>query len=281
MRLARHQELDRSIQVKLDRAMGHLDNLRESIDAWREEDHYGLSRHSEREGRNRWVMRWNAVQTEPFPPEWTVIAGEVIYQCHSILDHLAWELAHTKSLPQEPDRVTFPIFASRKNFWKRDRAGCWRESSGGWCLKRIPGPARPIILELQPYKRGNDAPTHPLWHLFTLSNQDKHKSLHVASSALKQQRYKALDLQDLEHLGSGIENDKPFDERASNVFWSRFRETGPKPQVKGQADFEFEPVFGYGSPNCVIGRSFFETLKAIYNYIVREVFQGRFNPLFA
>jgi len=281
IRLERQNELDEGIGAKLEGAEAHLDDLRQSIDSWREGDHYRFGRESNPEGEGRWVTRWSVLQLHPFPPEWAVWAGEILYQLHSSLDHLAWELANTKAMGEEPDRVTFPIYASRSKFWRRDKGGSWRMGSGGWVLQRIIGPARPLILDLQPYQRGNDAPAHRLWQLYTLSNQDKHKSLHVASSALKKQRYKGLEMEDLEHLGSGIENDKPFEKHGRDIFWSRFREIGPKPKLKAKADFSLEPVFGYGSPDCVVGESLFETLRAIYNFVVREVFQRRFNPLLA
>jgi hypothetical protein len=282
LRLARQTELDAALTLKLDRAKAHLERLRESIDEWREGDRYRFITHEEEERRGVWKLNWDIIQTEPFPPEWVLWAGEFLYQTHSSLDHLAWELADTKAAPNRPDNVTFPIFASRSRFWRQDSKGGWRQSSGAWAIQRLPGPFRVPLLEVQPYKCGDRAPDHPLWRLHELSNEDKHQSLHVASSAVKRQRFQGLHLQDLKRDGAGINNHDPFDngKRGNNAVWLRLRATGPKPEIKGQAELLIEPVFGKGSPACVFREPFYDTLRAIYNYVVQEVVERRYNPLF-
>lgn len=252
------------------------------MEAFREERNYTFVNHTETEGEGQWLTTWDVRRTKPFDPSWPIRAGELLYQLHSCLDHLSWELAALKAAPEQPERVTFPIFTRRREFWKPGDASKgerFRRSSGAWRLERIPGPGRIPMLDLQPYKRGSGAPNHPLWHLFELSNEDKHKALHVASSALTKQRFKNVHTNDLRIIGSGVDNDKPFDEGAQRVFWLRVERTGDKPQISLQSDFLFEEVFGEGSPGCVAGAPFFETLRDIYNYLAVDVFNRRFNRL--
>lgn len=274
--------LSRDIRRKLERAESHLSALHESIQGFRVERNYAFINHTEAEGEGQWLSTWDVRRTKPFDPIWPILAGEILYHLNSCLDHLAWELASVKSFPQRPDRVTFPIYTRRQDFWKPgDPKKCerFRRGSGAWRLQRIPGAARQHVLDVQPYKHGDGAPDHPLWHLFELSNQDKHKALHVASSALKQQRLKDIRTNDLKIISDGIDNNRPFDNGAQRVFWQRVVATGPKPQIGLQGDFSFQEVFGEGSPSCVAGAPFFETMRSIYNYVVIDVFNARFNRL--
>jgi hypothetical protein len=264
---------------KLKRAKAHLHALAQSTQRFREEHNYRLIRHGERKGKVQ-VWTWDVEQTKPFPFYWPILAGEVLYQVNSALDHLAWELAFLKSAPEEPDRVTFPIFPSHGRFWRRNKEGFYRQGSGGWRLQRIPHEARRLILDVQPYKRSDGMPKHPLALLFDLSNEDKHKALHVAHAAPRDQILKDPRLKNARILRFGIDRDESFDDRLDKFASLHVLVIGSQAHIKADPGFHFEEVFSRSAPPIATGEPFFETLRLILNYVIDDVFMGRFVPYF-
>jgi hypothetical protein len=266
--------------LKLKRAKTHLNSLKQSIDRFREEHHYRLTRHDKAKGRLRHVFTWDVEQAEPFPFYWPILVGEVLYQLHSALDHLAWELAFLKTTPEEPDRITFPMYTSAKKFWRRNDRGTYRYGSGGWRLCRVPADARRLILEVQPYKRGDAAPKHPLAMLFTLSNEDKHKALHLAWAAATRYRLQRPRTHQVSIDSFKIDKGEPFDGGLEAFASLHVTLLGPQARIEAEPGFVFEEVFGKGSPTNVVGEPVWDTLRVIYNYVVDDIFNERFGPLF-
>jgi hypothetical protein len=112
------------------------------------------------------------------PPELNAIAGDVIQNARSALDHLVYQasLAHTRHLNSEQRReAAFPIATSVRDFSGRGL-----------------GAVAPVVVSaieaLQPY-HASDLGSHPLARLKRLSDLDKHRHLHlvfteVAATAL-------------------------------------------------------------------------------------------------
>jgi hypothetical protein len=149
--------------AKLKRARSHLYVLQHSIQDRRDRGAYTLDRHFEREGPNRVRWTWEATNTIPFRMEWSVVVGEILYDMSSALDHLAYLLAEQWK-PTKPARVLFPIFKKRRKFWAWGDKSAFREGSGAWRILNVRPEARLPIIELQPYQRGSEGASHPLWY---------------------------------------------------------------------------------------------------------------------
>jgi hypothetical protein len=138
------------------------------------------------------------------PPELSVIAGEVLYQLRSALDHLAFDLVKLNpgniSLPADwTDKCEFPLFQTLK-------PGQQTPLPYG-SFTKLPGvskEAHAVIEALQPYYRVGAANNY-LRVLTNLSNIDKHRHLtlmrtravlhekRVMSSGLRGTSFASLD----------------------------------------------------------------------------------------
>lgn len=98
----------------------------------------------------------------------SVIAGEVVHDLRSALDHLAWELVLSHSgTPTQRDarKVQFPIRKKRQ------------EWSSEYTVTNM-DPANGALLEPeQPFSSSSNPDSHPLAILQDLSNHDKHRVL--------------------------------------------------------------------------------------------------------
>ena len=98
-----------------------------------------------------------------------VLIGEFAYNLKSGLDQLMWQLALLSD--HQPTRaIAFPIQTDRcRTSQERFMLATWD----------LPGEAIEIIKTLQPYTRGDQYETHPLWQLRKLRQLDKHATLEV------------------------------------------------------------------------------------------------------
>ena len=264
---------------KLERARSHLETLHEPVERFREERPNRLSKEFVSEGKGKWLWIYYAEPEQLPPAEWSLAMGELLYNLQSALDHLVRQLACLKAPDSPPSNLTFPIFKNKTRFW-RHRSGRrgYTAQSGGRRLGLFPRDARELVLDVQPYKRGNTAPLHPLWLLHELGNADKHKTLHVVSHVPADHEVEILRLEGAKLVDSGI-HPQPFDCRAK-VGWVRLAALDPSrpaADIKLQVRFAFEEAFAEGA---AAGESAWDTLKATYNYVFEEVFAYRFMPYF-
>lgn len=115
---------------------------------------------------------------KPPPAEISILAGEMVYQMRSALDHLAFELVkrNPKIATIDPDWEEHVEFPLRVKPPKNGRAFTLKDYSG--CLPGISGGAFAIIDSLQPY-HGVGAINNALRFLRYLSNIDKHRHLNL------------------------------------------------------------------------------------------------------
>ena len=96
------------------------------------------------------------------------IAGDVVQNLRTALDHLANQLVWAGSGDPPSRRVEFPI-AKDSGTYEREKA----RKVEGMCPKAIKA-----IDALKPYKDGNDL----LWKIHELNNIDKHRALFTVDS---------------------------------------------------------------------------------------------------
>lgn len=129
-----------------------------------------------REGADQWdYLTWNPLGAPD--PTTGVIAGELVHDVRSALDHLVYALV-TANNKDPGEHTQFPIYDSR-TLWMRDieERDPLRKPSpvvGLRCDQLA------IIKKAQPYQltANKKRISHPLMKLLRMSNVDKHQSLH-------------------------------------------------------------------------------------------------------
>jgi hypothetical protein len=110
------------------------------------------------------------INITPPSEEWSCVAGDIIHNVRSSLDHLVWDLVIANK--QIPNRNNcFPITENEENFLKY----------GLPSLEGVDSKAIEEIKSLKPFRSG----TEWLWQLHKLDIADKHRTLLIAGSAHK------------------------------------------------------------------------------------------------
>jgi hypothetical protein len=109
------------------------------------------------------------------PDRWMLITVDALQNWRAALNHLTWKLAilnlKSQGVTRDPKWNTeFPIATEPGNF----RSNKVADLSAGH---------RTIIEKLQPYHRGNFAPSHPLAILQKITNTDKHRTFQIGAAA--------------------------------------------------------------------------------------------------
>lgn len=115
-----------------------------------------------------------SVAAQPPPDPISLLVGEVLHNLRSGLDNLAFALANafTKPLPEAiAKRSEFPIFGNVAAY------GSGVASSGVAKVQGWDPRAQTVVEGLQPYKRGDDFASDPLWILHELDRINKHRLL--------------------------------------------------------------------------------------------------------
>jgi hypothetical protein len=160
--------------LKLDRAEEHLLALERETEAWISANVQALAI-EEDAYTGDYILRAR-VLGQP-PDRWGALIGDCLFNLRAALDHLAFDLAFAFARGPLSKGVTerseFPIFRDRPTGNKvlSDRIG------------GIDPGAQTIIDGLQPYQRGADYHSHPLWALHELNNIDKHRVHHLTVAA--------------------------------------------------------------------------------------------------
>lgn len=148
------------VRVKIERAKKHLSDLEAELLASRNERLNVVGSH--RDPRSGQVTQ-HLVNLPILPFNALSVAGDLVHNLRSALDHLAYQLVLVGSGDEPTRRVEFPI--------AKDFATYEAEKS-----RKVEG-MRPLAIKhidnLKPYKGGNE----PLWRVHELDNIDKHRTL--------------------------------------------------------------------------------------------------------
>lgn len=187
-----------SWRLKIERAEKHLTELRIEVEKYVHTHPFKAVRLMSgpkcKQHRDCWryVLR---VTSQP-GPDLAIIAGDVLHNARSALDHLAGALAP----PARRWSASFPI--EMEDPWTRkDGKYVMRDSEKrrrfNTAIKGLPDAAVKIVKAVQPYRRGDRRSAHVLYHLGRLENADKHRQLipfvtglndAVASASARDQR---------------------------------------------------------------------------------------------
>jgi len=152
----------RQVTLKVERAKEHSRRLEEGLTAFFATNPYGVSCKQQPESRRPvyFVSRADAI-----PDSISLIAGDVIQNLMSALDHLAYQLvcSDTTDRPPNPDWIYFPVRSSADEYHAKKRGKMQGAADETFAL----------IDSVQPYKGGNDL----LWTLYKLNTIEKHRLL--------------------------------------------------------------------------------------------------------
>lgn len=147
-------------RAKIKRAKDHLDQLKDEI--YGKNNPYGIElRHDTDTGQ---LVAQAKLPRELFT-HYAIIAGEIVHQARSALEHVIWEVIPS---PKE-GRTGFPVFHIEKDYERR----------GISMIDGINVAAKALIHGLQPF--GPDYKTDPLYILNEFWNWDKHRLLNVCA----------------------------------------------------------------------------------------------------
>ncbi len=157
----------KQVTLKIKRARDHAAELQRQLRAFLDSGPYKVgARHDVRTRK----LIYYVMSVEPTPDCLPLIAGDVIQNLMSALDHLAYKIvcSDTGDNPPNPNWIYFPI---ADDFQK------YEAKKGGKMLGAVRDTFAAIDA-LKPYKGGNDL----LWALYRLNNIEKHRLLLTVGS---------------------------------------------------------------------------------------------------
>ena len=158
------------VRVKINRAIDHQCSLEEEVRAFLSSGPYRVATRTDPATR-RLIYYVQSVQDTPVGI--SSVAGDVLQNLRSALDHLAFELFMLGTLGKAGDgkHISFPIF---------DDANEYNSYAAGK-VKGMPASAIAALDATKPYRGGNDV----LWQIHRLNNIDKHRFLITLGSAFR------------------------------------------------------------------------------------------------
>ncbi len=182
-------ELLTGVREKVIRARQHLKTFNAQVAAWQRTSPHGIRRQYEDhipEKSGRPGLTWRAWVNNPPPVRLSIIAGDVIHNLRSALDHLAWALVlENGGEPNDEGRPKTQFVIRTKPRIKYGTQPLVIATKSG----SISPAAQCIIEAVQPH----DRPEKPLYALLAMSNIDKHRTLLIASLSMGQITLKTPD----------------------------------------------------------------------------------------
>lgn len=177
-----------SAQRKLARGVEHIKTLCDEAGDFESEKAYVFRTEPEPRSAHEIAYHCFATERQPPPSHWPLLAGEAIQNLRSALDHAVWSA--WKAVPTntgDGNHTQFPIALDPRSF----------SSQAGAYLIGVPQPTQKLIEDTQPYRRLPQNPSRDaLYHLRTLSNIDKHRTLAAVVCAVDfEGTYSAEDVQ--------------------------------------------------------------------------------------
>lgn len=250
--------------LKFSRAVEHLNALNDVAHRFNDSDSCTLVPEINNQTREI-VLRVKILKSAPLA--WAIVIGEIAHNLRSCLDHMVWQLALTQ-VPVPYNKTEFPIFIKSADY---NRKGLGN-------IRDLPAPQKTFIEGLQPYHRGNDAHSDPLWLLHELNNTDKHRLLPIVNAGVYYGPYPKGEIRiffpedvvgDAEvafdltlHTKLGV----PMEDGAKFVTLKMLQWVSPNNQMHVGAKVTQGIFFGEGI-KANSGRKVDSTLSSIFNHV--------------
>lgn len=214
-----------------------------------------------------------------------LLIGDALRNMRSALDNLAFALSSSYTNPLSDEFANsseFPIFGDEDRqgnsgvgeakFTAVDRRGDPARGSGLAKIRGWPPDAKTIVEGLQPYKRGQDFRSDPLWVLHELDRLDKHRLLHTTVAASRGTLWDIGEFRNIRCIGPGfiesmdatVETDTPIS-RIVGIH-PIDPDTEMHVEIKPALAVAFSPGTSVAASQPVI-----DSLAAVYNYVVATV----------
>jgi hypothetical protein len=154
--------------ARRDWAAKQLDGLTKAIRDYEASEPYELV---DQLDPSRWFSTV-VVKPTPVPMEISFMAGDVVHNLRSTLDHLVWQL----TLANDNPKPVFPLPSGSS--WRDVFFPLQEDASKPWPPKGLWGVSeefRTFIWDIQPYIAAENPRNATVWKLHELSNADKHR----------------------------------------------------------------------------------------------------------
>lgn len=243
------------INVKVNRAKAHLAALNLQIGAYIQAQPFTISTRRDPSTRR---LHYFVQDVKPLPTDISAVAGDVLQNLRSALDHVAYQLVLVGRSAAPSGHVYFPIADTRTAYERKrdnDLRGARPEA-----VRAVDG--------LRPYKDGNLT----LWQLHKLNIVDKHRALIAAGSAYRSVNLGRPLMQRLrDHIATDPNRppgiplpplmdvffntaDRQFPLSAGAVLMTDL------PDAEPSSDFQFRLDVAFGEPGIISGEPIAETL---------------------
>lgn len=235
------------IAVKVERAKEHLAQLDFAVRAFLETNPYTVGTKNDPQTRK---LIYYVTEIKPVPQRIAAIAGDILQNLRSALDHLAHQLVLANRGKPTVD-TCFPVFDDAAKY----KAGVQRKIQG------MSDAAIRAIDAIKPYEGGNDT----LWKIHKLNNIDKHRLVLTVGSA-----FQSVDLgahvirraAEINPAFAGIDLHaffKPADRLFPLKVGDELLIDAPDAKVNEKVQFAFDIAFG--EPGILEGAPLIDTLK--------------------
>lgn len=248
-----------AIRIKIERAKEHFRDLEVEVRSFLMTNPYIVG--TKHDPQTRKLIYYLLSIREP-PLRMSTIAGDLIHNLRSALDHLAYNLVIVGG--GTPSTQTyFPIFDDAARY----KTGCRGKVTG------MRPDAIKAIDAIKPYGGGNDT----LWRLHKLNNVDKHRLLITVGSAYRSinvgPHMHRIMMQTRSEAGFGNADNIPvpdiFLRPADSLFPLKTGDElfidAPNAEVNEKMQFRFEVAFG--EPQIVEGEPLVETLHQMLDTV--------------
>jgi len=164
------------IRAKIERAKEHIRNLDADITTYINGADHSITTSLHPDPSQPGYVRHVVINGGAFPERISVVAGEVVHQLRSSLDHLIRQLVIAEGTEAPTDNLEFPIF------WEPEKypAAARRK------IKGVSSTAAARIESLQPYNSSMGmSADHSLFVLHDLDRIDKHQLLILTAGELR------------------------------------------------------------------------------------------------
>jgi hypothetical protein len=228
------------VRAKLRRAKEHKGTLKTEFDIWAKQQADAHVFHIRRDGS------WYIAMTESLKQpdiRFAVIAGDIVHNLRSALDHLVWQLVLRDG--HEPSRWNeFPMCKSEELFFKKVKFRKSKPEVGVLYGITVDGDAWTIIEKAQPYVRPPNTESL-IGVIGRLSIWDKHRTLYIQRTFVEDIRGAIGWNPEAILLEERISTSDLSFEKPTEVVRYRFADQ-PSPNVHVKGDLPIIPTFGEG-----------------------------------
>ncbi len=174
-------------QQRIERSYEHIHTLTGEIEALShalcKSDMYDIAEEFDSESGYK-IQRLRVLKQIP-TARFGILVGDAVHQACAAFDNLV-EILNIRETGNPMKRTEFPVYSDRDGFLHGKNG----QRAGVAKIGKVGEKPAALIESLQPYHRGNNYASDPLWILRELWNMDKHRNPPVVASLVKHESVK-------------------------------------------------------------------------------------------